>query len=277
MSRSAAVSERVARSVPQAGSARRPGLFRALRSEALKSSHGAPVKVAIALALPFPLLFGPLSGRFGMSAGLSFSAWNYYYVLLLPVALTLISACVANYDARLRGHVPLSSPAPLGRAWWAKALWCLALSALSNACVLAVYLVGAVVNPGGPSVPAMASAAVTSVIATSWMIPVTLFLVCRVGMLAGVLGPLAVQIGGGFAWSAVGGLWWALPPAASVIMPSAFLPVLPTAEPLSASPELAAAIGSFGPVQAAALAVCAAVFVMLTVVGAVWFRGSEEL
>ena len=140
-----------------------------------------------------------------------------------------------------------------------------------------MYLVGAVVNPGGPSVPAMASAAVTSVIATSWMIPVTLFLVCRAGMLAGVLAPLAVQIGGGFAWSAVGGLWWALPPAASVIMPSAFLPVLPTAEPLSASPELAAAIGSFGPVQAAALAVCAAVFVMLTVVGAVWFRGSEEL
>ena len=63
MSRSAAVSERVAKPVPQAGSARRPGLFRALRSEALKSSHGAPVKVAIALALPFPLLFGPLSGR----------------------------------------------------------------------------------------------------------------------------------------------------------------------------------------------------------------------
>ena len=275
MSRSAAVSERVEKPVPQAGSARRPGLFRALRSEALKSSHGAPVKVAIALALPFPLLFGPLSGRFGMSAELSFSAWNYYYVLL--VALTLISACVANYDARLRDHVPLSSPAPLGRAWWAKALWCLALSALSNACVLAVYLVGAVVNPGGPSVLAMAAAAATSVIATSWMIPVTLFLVCRVGMLAGVLVPLAVQIGGGFAWSAVGGVWWAFPPAASVILPSAFLPVLPTAEPLSASPGLAAAIGSFGPVQAAALAVCAAAFVMLTAAGSVWFRGSEEL
>lgn len=274
MSRSAAEPTGAA---PTGVSAMRPSLVRTLRSEALKSSHGAPVKVAIALALPFPLLFGPLSGRFGMSPELSFSAWNYYYVLLLPVALTLISACVANYDARLRDHVPLSSPSPLRRTWWAKALWCLALSALSNACVLAVYLVGAVVNPGGPSVLAMVAAAATSVIATSWMIPVTLFLVCRAGMLAGVLVPLAVQIGGGFAWSAVGGVWWAFPPAASVILPSAFLPVLPTAEPLSASPVLAAAIGSFGPVQAAALAVCAAAFVLLTVAGAVWFRGSEEL
>ena len=72
---------------------------RALRAEALKSRHGAPVRLAIVLALPFPLLaaFVALSVP---QFGLSYSPWNYWYALLMPVSITLIAATVANADAR---------------------------------------------------------------------------------------------------------------------------------------------------------------------------------
>ena len=51
----------------------------------------------------------------------SFSAWNYWYALFLPVALSLVVACVARADARTRMRGVLGLGFPLGRAWWAKA------------------------------------------------------------------------------------------------------------------------------------------------------------
>lgn len=103
------------------------GLFAGLRAEALKSRHAAPVRLAVLMALPMPLL-GAMPYR-GVQI---FSAWNYWYALFLPVALSLVVACVARADARTRMRGLLGLGFPLRRAWWAKALWCLALCALSN-------------------------------------------------------------------------------------------------------------------------------------------------
>lgn len=103
------------------------GLLAGLRAEALKSRHAAPVPLAVLMALPMPLL-GAMPYR-GVQI---FSAWNYWYALFLPVALSLVVACVARADARTRMRGLLGLGFPLGRAWWAKALWCLALCALSN-------------------------------------------------------------------------------------------------------------------------------------------------
>lgn len=103
------------------------GLLAGLRAEALKSRHAAPVRLAVLMALPMPLL-GAMPYR-GVQI---FSAWNYWYALFLPVALSLVVACVARADARTRMRGLLGLGFPLRRAWWAKALWCLALCALSN-------------------------------------------------------------------------------------------------------------------------------------------------
>ena len=105
------------------------GLLAALRAEALKSRHAAPVRLAVLMALPMPLL-----GAMPYWGVQIFSAWNYWYVLFLPVCLSLVVACVARADARTRMRGLLGLGFPLGRAWWAKALWCLALCTLSNLC-----------------------------------------------------------------------------------------------------------------------------------------------
>ena len=41
---------------------------------------------------------------------------------------------------------------PLGRAWWAKALWCLALCTLSNLVVFGIYLAGSAFSSQGLTV-----------------------------------------------------------------------------------------------------------------------------
>ena len=71
------------------------GLLAGLRAEALKSRHAAPVRLAVLMALPMPLL-GAMPYR-GVQI---FSAWNYWYALFLPVALSLVVACVASMPSR---------------------------------------------------------------------------------------------------------------------------------------------------------------------------------
>ena len=90
------------------------GLLAGLRAEALKSRHAAPVRLAVLMALPMPLL-GAMPYR-GVQI---FSAWNYWYALFLPVSLSLVVACVARADARTRMRGLLGLGFPLGRAWWA--------------------------------------------------------------------------------------------------------------------------------------------------------------
>lgn len=257
------------------GSARAGTFASAVRAEALKSRHAAPVRLALALALPFPLL--AVLGAVTMPDwGVSYTPWNYWYVLLMPVMLSLVSATVANADVRTGNRALLSSGVPLSRAWIAKVAWCLALSLLANLAVFAVYAaLSTAVPEGAAGVPAMLAAALSLVVVSSWMVPATLFLTMRAGMLAGVFVPLAVQLALSFGWSAVP-FWPACPPTATIVLPTAFLPVLPSGEPASAGMALVESVSQSGDV-ALALAVACVVTAALTAVGAAWLARSEEL
>ena len=193
---------------------------------------------------------------------------NYWYALFLPVALSLVVACVAQADSRTRMRGVLGLGVPLGRAWWAKALWCLALLALSNLVVFAVYLVGSAFTAQGVTMAGtltMLACAGVNTVTAAWMIPAGLFLTA----------PLAVQLVGGFAWSVVP-LPQLFPPSASMVIPTSFIPVLPSGEPLAADEVLGGALASSGALTAAGVVVCAAAFVALTAATAAWFARSEE-
>lgn len=253
----------------------RASLASALKAEALKFRHAAPMRLAIALALPMPLLGAWPSASTGEQV---FSAWNYWYALFLPVMLALVAACVANADARLKLRPLLGQGAPLARAWWAKALYCLGLSALANLVVFAVYFASSAFSAQGATLAGaatMLACALVNVVTSAWMIPAGLFLASRFGMLAGIFIPLAVQIAGGFAWAIVP-LPQLFPPSASMVIPTSFIPVLPSGEPLSADVALGGALAAGLPLTAAGLAVCAAAFVALAAAGAAWLKGAEE-
>lgn len=251
----------------------------ALRAEMLKFHHAAPVRLAVIMALPFALM-GAMTG-FGGS--LSFSPWNYWYALLMPVTIALVAGCVANADARLGNRALLGSGAPLRALWWAKALYCLGLSLLSNLVVFAIYLVAVAFGAGGlgadrlfAAALTMLAAALTVTVTSAWMIPIGLFLTSRAGLLAGIFAPLAVQLVGGFAWSVIP-LPQLFPPSATMVIPTAFLPVLPSGEPLAADTVLGGALASSGVLTAAGLVLAAVVFAACCSAGAAWFARSEEL
>lgn len=250
-------------------------LASALKAEALKFRHAAPVRLAVALAPPMPLLGAWPSASTGEQV---FSAWNYWYTLFLPVMLALVAACVANADARLALRPLLGQGAPLARAWWAKALYCLGLSVLANLVVFGIYFASSAFSAQGATLAGaatMLSCALVNVVTSAWMIPAGLFLASRFGMLAGIFAPLAVQIAGGFAWAIVP-LPQLFPPSASMVIPTSFIPVLPSGEPLSADMALGGALAAGLPLTVAGLAVCAAAFVALTAAGAAWLKGAEE-
>ena len=248
-------------------------LAAAFRAEVQKSRHAAPVRLAILMALPMPLL-----GAMPYQGVQSFSAWNYWYTLFLPVAIALVAACVAQADARMRMRGVLGLGVPLGRTWWAKALWCLALCALSNLVVFGIYLAGSVFSAQGITVAGtltMLCCAGVNTITAAWMIPSGLFLTVRLGMLAGIFCPLVVQLVGGFAWSVVP-LPQLFPPSASMVIPTSFIPVLPSGEPLAADVALGGALAADGMLTLVGLAVCAAAFAALTAAGAMWLARFEE-
>lgn len=249
------------------------GLLAGLRAEALKSRHAAPVRLAVLMALPMPLL-----GAMPYQGVQIFSAWNYWYALFLPVSLSLVVACVARADARTRMRGLLGLGFPLGRAWWAKALWCLALCTLSNLVVFGIYLAGSAFTSQGLTAAGtltMLLCALVNTVTVAWMIPAGLFLTARLGMLAGIFCPLAAQLVGGFAWSLVP-LPQLFPPSASMVIPTSFIPVLPSGEPLAADMALGGALAADGMLTLAGLAVCALAFAALTAAGAAWLARSEE-
>lgn len=252
----------------------RATLSSALAAEVRKSRHAAPMRLALIMALPFPLI----ALLTAPSGNVSFSPWNYWYVLLMPVAIALFTGCVANADARMRNRPLLGSGAPLGQAWWAKALWCLMLSGLSNLVVLALYIAALAIGGSlsAAAVLTMALAALATTITSSWMIPAGLFLTARAGLLAGIFLPLAVQLVGGFAWSAIP-VPQLFPPSATTVIPTAFIPVLPSGEPLAADTVLGGALAANGALTWAGIAVAALTFVLLTAVSAAWFAQSEEV
>lgn len=244
----------------------------ALRAEALKFRHAAPLRLTICMALPMPLL-----GAMPYQGFQSFSAWNYWYALFLPVMLALVTGCVAQADARLGMRAVLGQGASPAQAWWAKALVCLGYSTLANLIVCAIYLACSAFTLQGFTAAGaltMLACAGANIVTCAWMIPAGLFLTVRFGMLAGIFAPLAVQIVGGFAWSLVP-LPQLFPPSASMVIPTSFIPVLPSGEPLAADTALGEALAANSALTLAGIVVCAAAFALLTAATAAWFARSE--
>ncbi|MFQ9181123.1 MAG: hypothetical protein ACLR3C_15400 [Eggerthella lenta] len=112
--------------------ARTRPFFSVFRAEVLKGRRGAPRKVALIAPLPFCALgvlsSGVIPGT-GATGGVATYLWNFWYVLMMPVAIALICVSVANIDARQKLRSVLALPFPPARTWWAKVCYALAFAA----------------------------------------------------------------------------------------------------------------------------------------------------
>ena len=243
-----------------------PTVFKA---EVLKGRRGAPRKVALIAPLPFCVLgvlsSGVIPGT-GAIGGIATCLWNYWYALMMPVAITLICASIANLDARQKLRPVLGLPLPPARTWWAKVAYALALVLGANLVVLACSTVLTALGAEGPSFAEGLAAAVLLTLASSWMVPAALALTLRFGTLAGIAIPALAQVGVGIAlWTS--GAWFAFPPATTLCAVAPLLGVAPSGVPLEAGD----ALGTFGGDAVLGIAVALALFAALAIAGAAWF------
>lgn len=212
------------------------GFGAAFRAEIAKGKRTAARKTALIAPLPVCLMglmsSGIVTGGLGPGgAGYNTYGWCYWYTLLLPVAIALISAGVAGIDTRGKLHAVMGSPADLKAIWRAKTIYVLVLVVCANALVALCSVVAYVL--GGSAAGGVASLIMTVLLALSslWMIPVGLFLTMRIGTLAGIVVPLLVQLAGGIACYD-SAFWWLFPPAAAMRLCSPFAGVAPSGVPL---------------------------------------------
>ncbi len=254
------------------GEQRKAGFASAFKAEALKGRHAAPRKIALIAPLPFCLM-GMLAGGVGGGGAIgAFSTygWNYWYALMMPIALALVTASVANIDARQKLRPVLGLPLPPAETWWAKVAYALALALGANLVVLAASVVTGLLGGAVPSVAAGLATSVLLVAASAWMVPAGLALTVRFGTLAGIAVPAVIQLGAGVAlWTS--SAWFLFPPATTLCAVAPLVGVAPSGVPLEAGDPL----GAFGWEAALGLAIAVALFGALSVLGARWFAKRE--
>lgn len=253
--------------------ARTRPFFSVFRAEVLKGRRGAPRKVALIAPLPFCALgvlsSGVISGT-GATGGVATYLWNFWYVLMMPVAIALICVSVANIDARQKLRSVLALPFPPARTWWAKVCYALALVFAAN---LAVLVCSTALGAMGVDAPGFAeglAAATILTVASSWMVPAALALTVRFGTLAGIAVPVLLQLGAGIALYS-SAAWFAFPPATTLCAVSPLLGVSPSGVPL----EAGEALGAFGWEAVVGIVVAAVLFAVLAWAGATWFSKRE--
>ncbi|MBS6941174.1 MAG: hypothetical protein KH142_06830 [Slackia piriformis] len=246
-----------------------------MRAEMAKGRRTAARKTALIAPLPFCLLglmsSGLVTGGLGPgNAGFNTYGWCYWYTLLLPVAIALMTAGVAQVDMRLKLRAVMGAPVRLGSVWAAKTVYALMLTAASNAVMALVSSVIAFAGGVAAAAPESLAMAALLTAASIWMIPAGLFLTMRLGTLAGIALPLLAQLAGGIcfynsAW------WWIFPPAAAMRLCSPFAGVAPSGVPLVAGEIYGVIDGAW----VAALAVALTAGVALACAGCAWFRKQE--
>lgn len=244
----------------------------AFRAEVLKGKRAAPRKIALVAPLPFCAMGMAAAGVFGGGAIGAFATygWNYWYALMLPVAVALMTASIANIDARQKLRSVLGLPLPPSSAWWAKTAYALVLALAANLVVLTAGVAVNLLGCDAPSAAAGLVAAVLLVVGNAWMVPAGLVLTTRFGTLAGIAIPVALQLGAGIAfWTS--SAWFLFPPATALRAVSPFMGVAPSGVPLEAGDPLL----SFGWEAMLGLGIAVAIFVALAVFGARWYGRRE--
>lgn len=243
------------------------------KAEAQKGRRAAAARVALVAPLPFCALGVLSSGVIpGMGAvgGIATSMWNYWYALMMPIAIALICTSVANLDARQKLRPVLGLPFSPARTWCAKVAYALVLSLGANLVVLAFSTVLTALGAEGPSFAEGLAAVAILTVGSAWMVPTALALAVRFGTLAGIAIPALVQAGVGIAlWSSA--WWFAFPPATTLCAASPFTGVAPSGVPL----EVGDPLGVFGWEATVGMLVAMGLFAVMAIVGAAWFSKRE--
>lgn len=141
------------------------------------------------------------------------ASYNFWYVLILPGAVSLIFTLLNRVDGSMKNKGVLSLPLDLRKVWLAKVL--VGIKSMSISCIiifLAAQLSPIVINvKSEKEIPIFVGlAAITILVITfAWQVPLCMYLGNKIGLFQTVLINIAVNFV--FTILAVKDFWWAIP------------------------------------------------------------------
>jgi len=166
------------------------------------------------------------------------NSFNWWYVFLAPVAISLICANVIEPDRKLEWHNIDVLPYKKGSTWDTKIIVGLCLLLAANIALLLITTIAGLVYGQLYSVITGFLSIMILVISFAWMLPVGMFLTSRFG--SGVCFVVLLVLGfGGSLQPIAGGNLWFLPMALPARLMAAMLGVNPNGIMLEANSPLA--------------------------------------
>ncbi|MFJ7913583.1 MULTISPECIES: lantibiotic immunity ABC transporter MutE/EpiE family permease subunit [unclassified Lysinibacillus] len=174
----------------------------------------API-VAIVLTA---LLMG---GKFFQSG-----AYNFWYTLLLPGALTICCTLVVEKDAKLKYHSILAMPIDLKKIWFGKILTCSAWLLVTTLIFFVSISASGVLFGTSYSLTSSFTGSSVIFLTLLWQIPFCLFLAAKLGTYIAILINLVGNMAGMIAF-ANGDFWYSVPYAITARLICPTLEILP--------------------------------------------------
>ncbi|WNS42340.1 lantibiotic immunity ABC transporter MutE/EpiE family permease subunit [Paenibacillus sp. MMS20-IR301] len=236
-----------------------------IRAERLKWRHTFVPRLLWITPLFTMLLCAVMMGGQSFQGG----AYNWWYAVFLPGALTLTCSLVLQKDAKMKYHGLLALPFDLRMLWAGKILACAQWLLVT----LLLFLIG--ITAGGvlfgQTIPVPDSVAGSFLIFATflWQIPLCLFLAARFGLFAAVLLNMSGTVLGIVTFD-TGGLWNYVPYTITARLMCPVLSILPNGLPVPADSPLR----STGMILPDTL-VSLAWFGLLFFLTAAWFRKRE--
>lgn len=158
-------------------------------------------------------------------------AYNWWYTMLLPGALTICCALAVEKDAKLKYHSILAMPIDLKKIWFGKILACSAWLLLISLIFLAGITAGGILFGNSFSFINSLTGSLLIFITFLWQIPLCLFLAAKLGTYMAIFINIVGNLAGMIAF-ADGEFWNSVPYAITARLICPILEILPNGLPV---------------------------------------------
>lgn len=205
-----------------------------------------------------------MGGRFFQTG-----AYNWWYTMLLPGALTLTCSLALQKDARMKYRGLLALPVDPRMIWAGKIIACAQWLLATLLLFLAGITAGGMLLGQTIPVPDSIAGSLLIFVTFLWQIPLCLFLAARLGLFAAVLLNMSGNVLGVVAFN-TGGLWDYVPYTITFRLMCPVLSILPNGLPVPADSPLRST-----DIIVPDTLIALVWFVLLSFLTAEWFRRRE--
>ncbi|MDD1504399.1 lantibiotic immunity ABC transporter MutE/EpiE family permease subunit [Lysinibacillus sp. CNPSo 3705] len=196
-------------------------------------------------------------------------AYNWWYTMLLPGALTVCCALVVEKDAKLKYHCILAMPIDLKKIWFGKILACSGWLLLTTLIFFVGITAGGILFGNSYSFINSLTGSLLIFVTFLWQIPLCLFLAAKLGTYIAILINIVGNFAGMIAF-ANGDFWYSVPYAITARLICPTLEILPNGLPV---PEGSPLLNTW--VIAPGILIALVWFALISFLTARWFQKRE--